>query len=85
MERLIAAGVDGLITDYPDRLRAVHGGEEAAAAAGCVCPLGAEQTAIDRGPRSSLFCSAGGRKDQAMAKERPTTSISTATRRISSR
>jgi glycerophosphoryl diester phosphodiesterase len=23
MERLIAAGVDGLITDYPDRLRAV--------------------------------------------------------------
>jgi glycerophosphoryl diester phosphodiesterase len=23
MERLIALGVDGLITDYPDRLRAV--------------------------------------------------------------
>ena len=25
MERLIALGVDGIITDYPDRLRAVHG------------------------------------------------------------
>ena len=33
MERLIALGVDGIITDYPDRLRAVHGGEEHAAAA----------------------------------------------------
>ena len=28
MERLIALGVDGLITDYPDRLRAVMAGKE---------------------------------------------------------
>ena len=26
MERLIALGVDGIITDYPDRLRAVMAG-----------------------------------------------------------
>ena len=34
MERLIDWGVDGIITDYPDRLRDVHGGEAPAAAEG---------------------------------------------------
>jgi glycerophosphoryl diester phosphodiesterase len=28
MERLIALGVDGIITDYPDRLRAVMAGKD---------------------------------------------------------
>ena len=38
MERLIALGVDGIITDYPDRAARRDGGEGHAAAAAGRCP-----------------------------------------------